>query len=131
MPYRFLANCVLSAHLLFIVFVFVGGFAVLRWRWVAWLHLPAMTWGMLVEFTGWYCPLTQLEIHFLRLAGEAGYSGGFVARYLLATIYPEGLTRSIQIVLGASILAVNGLIYGCLIWKAMRSRGEGTASAED
>jgi hypothetical protein len=124
MPYHLLANCVLLSHLLFIVFVFAGGFAALRWRWVVWLHVPAMTWGMLVEFTGWYCPLTELENHFLRLAGEAGYSHGFVQRYLLATIYPDGLTRSFQIFLGASIVLVNAVVYGYLIRKALRHRQE-------
>jgi hypothetical protein len=34
--YRALADLVLVVHLAFVVFVVLGGFLVLRWRWVAW-----------------------------------------------------------------------------------------------
>jgi hypothetical protein len=47
-------------------------------------------------------------------AGEAGYGGGFVERYLLPLIYPAGLTHSVQIVLGTMVLALNLAVYA--IW---------------
>ncbi|HEX2493417.1 MAG TPA: DUF2784 family protein, partial [Steroidobacter sp.] len=46
-----------------------------------------------------------------RLGGQAGYAGGFVDRYILGFIYPEGLTRTTQIALGLAVFAVNGTIY--------------------
>jgi uncharacterized membrane protein (DUF485 family) len=55
--------------------------------------------------------LTPLENHWRRLAGEEGYAGGFVEHYLMAALYPEGLTRGLQIALGLVVLAVNAAVY--------------------
>jgi hypothetical protein len=107
-----LADAVLVVHLVFVLFVGLGAFMVLRWKRVAWVHLPAALWGAYVEFSGRVCPLTPLEVSLRRRAGEAGYSGGFIEHYVTAWIYPEGLTREIQIAIGVSVLIVNVLIYG-------------------
>jgi hypothetical protein len=117
MTYRLLADLVLLLHLGFILFVVLGGFAVARRPWLAWLHLPCVGWGAAVELMGWYCPLTPLENHFLRLAGETGYGSDFIQHYLLAGIYPEGLSREVQIGLGLAALLLNGVIYGRLLYK--------------
>jgi len=114
--YPLLADLVLIVHLAFVVFVLCGGLLVLRWRWVAWLHLPAVAWGAFVEFSGWICPLTPLENWLRAQAGEADYDGDFVLRYLLPMLYPEALTHDIQVVLGALVLVVNLAIYGWL-WR--------------
>lgn len=111
MTYRVLADAILVIHLCFVVFVALGGFLVLRWRWVAWLHLPAAIWGALIEFMGWICPLTPLENELRRLGGDAGYAGGFIDHYIIALIYPEGLTRGAQIAVGIAVLVVNAAIY--------------------
>ncbi len=127
MPYAWLATSVLLLHVAFILFVALGGLAVLRWPRLAWLHLPCVAWGVMVELMGWYCPLTPLENHYLRLAGRAGYEGDFLQHYLLATLYPEGLTRQAQTVIGLGAFLFNALIYGWLLgsrrWS--RSRREG------
>jgi hypothetical protein len=92
--------------------VVAGGWFVLRWPKLAWLHLPAAGWGALIEFTGWICPLTPLE-NDLRLAGGGdAYSGGFVAHYILPAVYPEGLTRAVQWVLGCGVILANATPYG-------------------
>lgn len=109
--YSFLADAVLVLHGVFVLFVVLGGLLVLRWPRLAWLHVPAAVWGVAVEFAGWYCPLTPLENRFRALAGDAMYEGDFVARYLLPVIYPDGLTRRSQIVLGLFALAMNIGIY--------------------
>ena len=111
MSYRLLADLVLVVHAAFVVFVMLGGLAVLRWPRLAWVHLPAAIWGAGIEFAGGICPLTPLENHWRRLAGEQGYMGGFVEHYLMAALYPEGLTRGLQIVLGLVVLAVNAAVY--------------------
>ena len=98
-------------HLAFIVFVLFGGLLVLRWPRLMWVHLPAAVWGVLIEFAGWYCPLTTWENALLRRAGKAGYSNGFVEHYIFAAIYPEGLTRSMQIMIALTVLAVNAAVY--------------------
>lgn len=117
MPYRLLADLVVVAHLLFVLFVVAGGLLVLRWPRLAWLHVPAAIWGALIEFAGWICPLTPLENRLRRLGGEVGYEGGFVEEYLLAILYPSGLTRTHQLVLGALVLVLNLVIYGYVLWR--------------
>jgi len=124
MLYRFAADVVVVAHLAFIVFVLLGGLLVLRYRWVAWLHLPAAAWGVFVELTGRLCPLTDWENELLRRAGEAGYAGGFVERYLLPIIYPAGLTQSIQFWLAGIVVAVNVTIYAWLLSRPRSSKGK-------
>lgn len=121
MPYRLLADLVVVAHFLFVAFVVAGGLLVLRRPRVLWVHLPCAVWGALIELFGWVCPLTPLEMHLRGLAGEAGYAGGFVERYIFSILYPQGLTREHQIVLGLLVLALNAAIYGYLLWRR-RSR---------
>ncbi len=111
MSFGWLADGVLLLHLAFIVFVLLGGLLVLRWPRLAFAHLPAAVWGILVEVAGWTCPLTPLEIALRQRAGQAGFTGGFVEHYLTAVVYPEGLTRPAQIALGALALLVNAVIY--------------------
>ena len=121
MIYRFLADATVVVHGLFIVFVVLGGLLVVRWPRVAWLHLPCAAWGALIEFAGWICPLTPLENHFRRLAGQQGYPGGFIETYLIPLIYPGALTREIQIALGVGVIVVNAAAYGWVL--ARRRRG--------
>jgi hypothetical protein len=109
--YRFLADFVVLCHLTFILFAIFGGFLVLRWRKVVWFHIPAALWAALIEFTGWFCPLTPLENLLRMKGGGAAYSDGFIEHYLLPVIYPVDLTREIQIFLGALVIATNLLIY--------------------
>jgi len=120
MPYRALADLVLILHFAFILFVTLGGLLLFRWPRVAYLHLPAALWGMLIELAGGICPLTPLEQRLRRLAGEPGYRGDFLDHYLTAAIYPIGLTRGIQIALGALVLLVNVTVYW-LWWRKRRS----------
>ncbi len=115
MPYRALADLVVLVHLAFVVFVVAGALLVIRWRWVAWLHVPAAVWGALIEFAGWICPLTPLENWLRARGGASGYGGGFVEHYIIPILYPGELTRGIQIGLGLAVLAVNLAVYGWLI----------------
>lgn len=115
--FQVIADALVVAHLLFIGFVVAGGFLVLRWPRLAWVHLPAAAWGAAVEFMGWVCPLTPLENHLRRLAGGGAYAGGFVERYLLPVLYPEQLGVATQFVLGGLVVAVNVLAYGLVLWR--------------
>ena len=121
MMYAWLADLVIGVHFLFIVFTVAGGALALRWRWIPWLHLPALVWGATVEFTGWVCPLTPLENALRRAAGAATYTQGFVEHYLMPLIYPAGLTREWQWVLGGLLLVINAAVYA-LVWRRRRSR---------
>jgi hypothetical protein len=121
MDYHALADLVLIIHALFIVFVICGGLLVLRWRGIAWLHLPAVVWAVLLEVFGWLCPLTPLEQDLRQAAGASGYSGSFIEHYLVQLVYPAGLTREIQLYLAAAVIIVNLLVYR-LVWRRWQRR---------
>lgn len=122
MIYRVLADGVFLVHVAFIVFVVLGGFVVLRWPRVALVHLPVAAWGALIEFGGWVCPLTPLENHFRILGGQQPYTGGFIAHYLGPIVYPEGLTRGVQVGIGAGVLVLNGALYLLVLLRWRRAR---------
>jgi hypothetical protein len=111
MPFLLAADAVLVFHFAFILFCTLGAALALKWRWILLLQIPAAAWGFYVEMSGRLCPLTSLENDLRHRAGQAGYQGDFIQHYLLATIYPEGLTRNIQFVLGAVVIGVNLSIY--------------------
>jgi hypothetical protein len=121
--YPLLADLVLIVHLVFVVFVLCGGLFVLRWQWIAWLHLPAAAWGAVVEFAGWICPLTPLE-NWLRVqGGEVSDEHDFTVRYLLPILYPEDLTRGLQLLLGTVVVVLNAAVYWWL-WRGTQGKTE-------
>jgi hypothetical protein len=105
---------VLWVHLAFAAFVVLGAALAFRWKRVAFFQVPAAAWGVLVECADWICPLTRLENHLLERAGQQGYAGSFVDHYLLAVLYPEGLTHHAQLVLAGLVILVNLALYACL-----------------
>jgi hypothetical protein len=113
--YALLADLVLVVHFAFALFVVFGGLLVVKKPAIVWLHVPAALWGVAIEFGGWICPLTPLENRLRERAGEAPYTGDFVARYLMPVLYPEGLTREAQIVLGLAALAFNAAVYAFIV----------------
>lgn len=119
---RIAADAVVLVHLAFILFVLLGGLAVLMRTWMAMLHLPAVGWGACVELLHLRCPLTDLENSLRHAAGESGYPGGFVERYILPVIYPAGLTDAIQLWLGAVVISLNLLVYGLVLWRGLKRR---------
>ena len=104
------ADLLVLIHFAFILFVMFGGFLVMKWRKLICLHLPAVVWGILIEFFGWFCPLTTWE-NQLRRHNGGEYSTGFIEHYIIPLIYPVGLTRDIQIVLGTALILLNLFIY--------------------
>ena len=110
-----LADLVVVLHFSFVLFVILGGLLVLRWPRLAYVHLPAAAWGVLIELTGWVCPLTPLEQSLRLKAGEQGYSGSFIEHYVLPLLYPSALTRATQVGIAAFVVAVNLYIYGHLL----------------
>jgi len=127
--YRVLANLVLALHVAFVAFAILGGLLALRWRWIPWLHLPAVLWGAVVEFTGWTCPLTPLENSLRRAGSSQVYSGDFVQHYLSPLLYSTTLTRSDQISYGLGLLLINAAIYGFLFHRLHRARLAAQAAA--
>ena len=117
----FAADMVVVAHLLFVVFVMLGGLLVPRWSWVAIFHLPAVLWGIAIELFGWICPLTPLELELRQRAGQAGYDEGFIQHYIWPLLYPDDLTRSLQLVLAGVVVLVNLIVYGYVVYSRFNS----------
>ncbi len=111
MIYQLAATTLALLHLAFILFVALGALLVLRWRWVMVVQLPAAIWGAVIELARWDCPLTRWENVALARAGEAGYSDGFIAHHLFGVIYPNGLTRGVEIAIAVMVTIINSAVY--------------------
>jgi Protein of Unknown function (DUF2784) len=115
MKARILANLVLGVHFAFVVFSVLGGFLALWKRWVAWLHIPSVLWSSFVNLFSHVCPLTPIENRFRRLAGQAGYEGGFIQHYVAPLVYPGGMPRRMELIAGYSVLIWNAFVYGFVV----------------
>ncbi|HEV7784247.1 MAG TPA: DUF2784 domain-containing protein [Thermoanaerobaculia bacterium] len=120
MIYRILTDLLVAFHLGFVFFVCLGGLFVLRWPRMIWLHLPAAIWGAIVEWTQTVCPLTTLENHLRHLRGQAGYINGFIEYHITRVLYPDGLTKSMQIALGVFVVLLNAGGYVVVFWLRRR-----------
>jgi hypothetical protein len=115
--WQILADGVVFLHLAFILFVILGGILVVYRPKALWLHVPCVVWGVMVELSGFICPLTPIE-NYLRIhAGQTPYIGDFVIHYIEPAIYPEGLTRELQIMMGFVVILSNVLLYGWLFFR--------------
>ncbi len=117
MLFPFLADAVVIIHLWFVTFALLGGFLMIWWNRIAWIHIPAVLWAATVELMGWTCPLTPLENWLRTKGGLPGYGSSFVEEYIVPLLYPGGLTRRTQLILGAAVLAVNLGIYSWIYSK--------------
>jgi hypothetical protein len=79
---------------------------------------------VVIELSGWACPLTPLENALRRVSGASGYSSGFIEHYLASIVYPPGLSYSVQLVLAGLVVLINSLVY-LFVW---RRRQEGLAA---
>ena len=123
MIYHLLADVVFVLHFSFILFVIAGGLLVLKWRWVVFLHIPAVIWGLAIEFLNAPCHLTPWEQQLLLRAGEEAYRGGFIDHYIVPLIYPDA-NPSFFLVAGIFLLILNGVIYAWII-KRIRKKKPG------
>ena len=117
-----LSRILVVIHFAFLAFVVLGGFLVMWRPRVAWLHVPCAAWGAAIVGFGWLCPLTPLENHYRAQAGVQPYEGGFIETYLLAAIYPPGLTRELQVIIAVALVTLLMLQYGSAWWLHGRSR---------
>ena len=116
--YLVLADAVLVAHFLFVVFVvmglaliFVGYFR--RWRWVRnlWfrlLHLAAIAVVVAQAWAGVICPLTTWEMALRARAGAETYAGSFIQHWLQSILYysaPEWVFVLCYTLFGALVAA--------------------------
>ena len=95
--YRLAADILLLVHVLFVVFVILGLILIFvghykRWAWVRnpWFrvaHLAAIGVVVAQAWLGVICPLTVWEMALRERAGDAVYTGAFIAHWLEALIY--------------------------------------------
>ena len=122
------AGLIVLVHLSFVLFAAAGALLSLKWPRAIWGHVPAVAWAAYIEFSGGICPLTPLENAMRARAGLDYYTGDFVARYLFPVLYPEGLTRGAQNVIGAVVLALNVGLYAFIhVRRTRRSAGARTS----
>ena len=114
-----MADTVVVIHLTFVCFVVGGGIAVRYWPWLIWVHLPAVGWGVGIEWWGGVCPLTFMEQWLRGRAGQFWDENDFLVEYLEPLLYPAGMTRTVQVVLGVLALGVNVAVY---VWVFKRPR---------
>jgi len=124
-----LADAVLLVHFALVLFAVFGALAVIWRRWFAWIHLPYLLWAALVNLIPFTCPLTPLENALRVAAGESGYAGGFVEHYIAAVVYPAGMTRTVQLVAGVSVLVWNAVLYWFVFRRGRRQKGSGPGRA--
>lgn len=123
MIYLILAELIVFLHFCFILFSVLGGLLALWKHWMPYIHIPAAIWGSFIIILGWTCPLTPLENALRNAGGAEGYSGSFIAHYLVPIIYPEGLTREMQIGLGLIAIVINTVIYSLIVYRR-RKKGK-------
>jgi hypothetical protein len=85
-----LADITVEVHLAYLLFAALGGLLALRNPVWAVPHLLTVTWGIVVVWAQWDCPITLLEKWLIEQSGEVPYSGAFVDRYVFGVYLPEG-----------------------------------------
>jgi hypothetical protein len=123
MEYLLLADLVVIFHMAFILFALLGGLLFWRWRWWGWIHAPAFVWAGVIELTGGICPLTHLEYRLRILGSGDTYRGDFIDHYVIPLLYPESLTRDIQITLGTFVILFNIGLYASF-WLIRQQKGK-------
>lgn len=115
---RLAADGMLLLHVLFVAFVVLGLLAILigklrSWSWVRnpwfrWAHIAAIGFVVSESWLGWMCPLTEWENALRAKAGDATYTGGFIAHWLDTILYysaPEWVFTACYTAFGAVVLA--------------------------
>ena len=82
------AAVVATGHMVFLVYLVLGGFLALRRPALLWPHLASTAWSVYITLTAGQCPLTILEKWLLEQGGRTPYEGSFIAHYLSGTVYP-------------------------------------------
>ena len=99
MLYRLAADFILLLHVIFVLFIVLGLALIYlgrtrNWAWIRnfWLRLSHLLAIALIAVQAWLgkiCPLTTLEMALRSRAGDATYSGAFIAHWLETLLYYE------------------------------------------
>ncbi len=109
-----LADITVLLHFLWILFIVFGIILVWRWPKIAFFHLGGLSFSLIINIFGWYCPLTYLENYLYGFgAGHRGYKESFIQHYLLPIVYPdlpEKTMRFVEVVFVVVLLVVYGVL---------------------
>lgn len=105
MAYDVVAETAFAAHLVFLVYLAVGGFLAWRWPRTLVLHAAVVVWGLGSVVVGYPCPLTAVEQWARERAGRGPLSGGFIAHYLTGVVYPARYLVVAQLLVGLLVAA--------------------------
>ena len=122
MWYRLAADALLALHVAFVLFVVVGLALILAGAWRGWgwvrnpwfrvAHLAAIGIVVLQAWLGRICPLTIWEMALRERAGDATYTGAFIAHWLQALLYYEAPLW----VFGIAYTAFGALVVASWAW---------------
>lgn len=128
--YVMAADALLVAHVLFVGFIVVGLVLVFvgrwrRWHWVRnWYfrvaHLAGIGVVVIQSWLGIICPLTTWEMALRAKAGDATYSGAFVAHWLGELLY----YRAPMWVFALAYTIFGALVVASWFWVRPRRRGD-------
>ncbi len=108
------ADIIVFLHFLWILFLLIGAWWGRRHQWVRRIHITGLSFALLIQFFGWYCPLTYLEVWLRQMDGSSGgYAGSFIIHYAEKFVYPDIsaeaiLTMTIVLVLISALLYLSG-----------------------
>jgi hypothetical protein len=128
-----LADIVLVAHLLWILFLVFGFVFALKRSKIAYLHLGGLLFALVLNARGWYCPLTHAENYFRSLHDlHSTYSTSFIMRLVQNLVYPdvpESLLRGGEIILTVFYILVYGYWAKRVgVWRRIRRRFDSQSS---
>jgi uncharacterized protein DUF2784 len=96
---------VVALHFAFLLYLVVGGFLALRWRWTILLHILVVLWGVGIVTLRYDCPLTWLEQLARRRAGLAPLQEGFIDHYITGVLYPANYVTVVEGVVASIVIA--------------------------
>jgi hypothetical protein len=111
MLYKILADLVVFVHFLWILFLFLGALWGRQKKFIKILHLSGLGFALLLQVSGWYCPLTYLEIWLrAKYHPELAYTGSYIIHYMEQLIYIE-ISPSVILIVTLLLIAFNLWIY--------------------
>lgn len=111
MLYKIAADAVVLLHFLWVLFLIFGAFIGRRYGTVRIIHLSGLSFAVVSQILGWYCPLTHLEV-WLRARHDPSlsYSGSFLIHYAEKLVYIE-LSPGIIFLLTLALSAISLRLY--------------------
>ena len=109
MIYKIFADAVVFVHFLWILFLFFGALGGRRNAGIKIFHLAGLLFAVILQISGWYCPLTYIEV-WLRSKHDPGliYNGSFIIHYVEKIVYID-LSRHL-------VMAFAILLFGLNMW---------------